>query len=141
MWVTVHALSGLALGATAPVGLGLLIVGALSLHVVLDLVPHWDYTGSKRPALWAVVDVVAAVAVVTGLTLGSGLSYPAVVAAVVSALPDLDVLDAVLPGPPRRRLFPSHWESFPHGKARATVGIPIQLVVIAGSVALVVAFS
>jgi hypothetical protein len=55
----------------------------------------------------------------------------------VSALPDLDVFDAVLPGAGRRRWFPSHWRVFPHGRARAAIGVPVQLLVVAVSIVVV----
>ena len=138
MWVITHALSGLTLGALAPIGTALVVLSALVLHVLLDLVPHWDYTGMKRNGLLALMDVALAVAAVAILALTLHLSTLAVVAAVVSAAPDLDVLDAVLPGRPRRRLFPSHWKTFPHGSARPPFGIPVQVVVMAVSIVLAV---
>jgi hypothetical protein len=139
MWVVVHAFSGLALGAAAPIGLGLVVVTSLVMHLLLDLVPHWDYTGQRRSLWWAISDVGLAVAAVVALTLVLGLPLRAVAGAVVSALPDLDVFDAVLPAGKRRRWFPSHWRTFPHGRTRAAVGIPVQALVIAGSLALTLA--
>jgi hypothetical protein len=129
----VHASSGLAVGTAAPLGYGLTILCALVLHLLLDLVPHWDYSHRPRRLWWASMDVLLAIAVVAGFTLTLGLSGRAVVAAMVSALPDLDVFDAVLPGGGRRRWFPSHWRVFPHGRARAVVGVPVQVLVLAGS--------
>lgn len=138
MWVIVHALSGLALGVLAPIGLGYLLVAALLLHLVLDLVPHWDYTGISRGAWAAIADVLSSVAVVTALAIILRLPAAALAAAVMSALPDLDVFDAVLPGKPRRRWFPSHWRVFPHGRASARVGVTVQVSVVVASVLAVI---
>ncbi len=126
MWVAVHGLTGMALGAWSPIGLGLTVVAAVVLHVLLDLVPHWDYTGHPRYVLWAVLDVGAtAVAfLVVGLTAEGGAAI--VLVGLVSALPDLDVLDALFPGRGRRRWFPSHWSRFPHGTSSPAFGIPLQ---------------
>jgi hypothetical protein len=136
MWVVVHALSGFALGVAAPVTLGVVVAISLALHLVLDLVPHWDYTGRRHALRWAIADVLAAVAGVVALRLVLDLPGRAIVSAVVSALPDLDVFDAVVPGARRRRWFPSHWRGFPHGQTRAAWGVPIQGVVIAASITL-----
>ncbi len=136
MWVAVHAFSGLALGAASPLHPALTVVAALGLHAALDLVPHWDYTGDRRRLMWATVDVAVACVGVAMTALWLESPIIAVVAAVVSALPDLDVFDAVLPGGPRRRLFPSHWAAFPHGKASPKVGIPVQAVVAVASLAI-----
>ena len=114
---------------------------SLALHLLLDLVPHWDYTRHHLRTLWAVTDVVLSIAAVVTLTLLLDLPLRAAVAAIVSALPDLDVFDAVLPGPARRRWFPSHWQRFPHGEARAAVGIPVQAIVALGSLGAVVVSS
>lgn len=141
MWVFVHALSGLSLGTLAPLGMALTVICALVLHLLLDLVPHWDYTRHRQRTLWASLDVVVSIAACATLALLLDLPSRAVVAAIVSALPDLDVFDAVLPSPARRRWFPSHWERFPHGKASPAFGIPVQIVVAFGSMIAVLASS
>ena len=133
MWVCVHTLTGLALGALSPWSLGLTLLAALVLHVLLDLVPHWDYSSCPRVVLWAGLDVGAsAVALlVVALTIEHGW----IIALVgwVSALPDLDVFDALLPEAKRRRWFPSHWSSFPHGRASPAFGITVQMVLVLAS--------
>jgi len=138
MWVSVHALSGLTLGALAPLGMVLTVVCALVLHLLLDLVPHWDYTGHRLRTLWAFLDVAVSIAAVVTLALVLDLPGRAVVAATVSALPDLDVFDAVLPGSKHRRWFPSHWRGFPHGRASPLVGILLQAVVALGAIVILV---
>ncbi len=155
MWIIAHAFSGLAWGAWAPLGLAPLLLTSLLLHVLLDLVPHWDYTRHRWRHLWALSDLVLSIASVVALALLFDLGLPAVLAAVVSALPDLDVLDSLLTRaghhgpagsaparrgtarrrPARRRLFPSHWERFPHGQAGPGPGIAVQVVVVLGSLA------
>jgi hypothetical protein len=134
MWVIVHVFSGLALGAALggrghepTMSLLVLLPLALVAHAVLDLVPHWDYTRSRLRALWAVVDVGAAAALVIAAVWWDALPGWLVLVGVVSALPDLDVLDAVLPVSKNRRWFPSHWRRFPHGQCGAAWGIPIQV--------------
>jgi hypothetical protein len=141
MWVSVHALSGLAVGTLVPVGIVLTLLCALLLHLLLDLVPHWDYTRHHRRVLWASLDVAFAGAAVIAATLLLDLPARAVLAAAVSALPDLDVFDAVLPGPARHRWFPSHWDRFPHGRARPALGVAVQALVALASVGAVVAAS
>lgn len=139
MWVVVHVCTGLALGALLPAPLLVLIPAALVLHVLLDVVPHWDYTKSRRRRLWAALDVGGAVVLTVGLWAAVDLPAAVVITGWVSGLPDLDVVNEVLPVSAHRRFFPSHWRSFPHGRCRAGWGIPLQLGLVAVSVVLVVA--
>lgn len=141
MWVIAHAFSGLALGVAAPLSSLLLVPAALVLHLLLDLVPHWDYTRHSGRAWWAALDVTVSGAAVAATIVLLDLPSPAVVAAVVSALPDLDVLDALLPGPSRTRLFPSHWTRFPHGECGVLPGITGQAAVVLASLTTVLALS
>jgi len=114
------------------------LVGALILHVLLDLVPHWDYTRHRLRVLWTLLDVGAAAAGLLALFFALDLPLQALLAGILSAAPDLDVVDALLPGGPRRRWFPSHWRRFPHGSTRPGPGITVQMAVIAVSTAGVV---
>lgn len=132
MWVVTHTLSGMAVGAVlgeraAPAWA--VVAAALLLHVVLDMVPHWDYVNTERRAVWAMADVSAAGALLLwAATLGDA-SWAVLLAGAVSALPDLDVLNALWPGERRIRLFPSHWSGFPHGSAEPVPGTVVQGVV------------
>jgi hypothetical protein len=141
MWVSVHAFSGLALGASGlsrqlgAAGVVLLVVGALALHLLLDLVPHWDYTRHRLRIAWVALDLGVAVLGSAGLIVGLGLSWHAALGAAISALPDLDVLDSVLPWKRGSRWFPSHWKAFPHGRSGPVFGISVQAVVVAASLA------
>jgi hypothetical protein len=147
MWVVVHLMSGLALGALfpdtwseRPVWLLVTVPAALSFHALLDLVPHWDYTRHRLRGLWGGLDVL--------VTLGSflvaafGLGFPGLVllTGAVSALPDLDVLDSLLPFERRARWFPSHWRRYPHGSCGPLPGVLTQAAVVGVSVA-VLAFA
>ncbi len=146
MWVFVHMCSGLAVGAllggraSSPrFSLVLLLALSLVAHALLDLVPHWDYTRTRHRAICAVLDVAgAAVLAAAFWTTGVAPGWLVIVGA-VSALPDLDVLDAVLPIHTKGRVFPSHWRRFPHGRCRAGWGIPIQACVVALSMAALLA--
>ncbi|NLT35489.1 MAG: hypothetical protein GXX83_06290 [Gaiellales bacterium] len=132
MWVIVHTCSGLALGVLlGGWPLWILLPAALVLHALLDLVPHWDYTAQRRRVLWAALDLAASLMVVSAAIWLYHLPTAAWLAAIVSAAPDLDVLDALLPGTRRVRLFPSHFARYPHGKAAMAPGIAVQGVVAA----------
>ena len=43
MCLIAHLIAGFALGSALKVSLWILVPAALGLHVLLDLVPHWDY--------------------------------------------------------------------------------------------------
>lgn len=131
MWVIVHALSGMALGWVLPPSLWILIPAVLVAHALLDLVPHWDYTHSRGRILWGALDVAAATTALLTAALVFHLPARILVAGVVSALPDLDVLDALFPFERRSRWFPSHWQRYPHGHARPLPGVAVQAAVVA----------
>ena len=58
----------------------------------------------------------------------------------VSGAPDWDVLIWVRPAARRgAKVFPSHWDSFPHGRSGKAWGISVQVAIMAVSVAIVVA--
>jgi hypothetical protein len=135
MWVVVHATSGLALGTLVAAPLWVVVLAALALHVLLDLVPHWDYTRSPRRVLWAALDLSGAIVLTIVVWRGAGLPTQALIAAIVSALPDLDVIQAVLPLRRARTLFPSHWQAFPHGSCAWAPGIVVQAAVVGVSLA------
>lgn len=139
MWVITHTLTGLALGAvlagrTAP--LWAIVAAAVLMHMLLDLVPHWDYLHTRNRAIWAVADVMASVAVLVSMRLVAGAEWAVVIAGIVSAAPDLDVLNALWPTKRRIRLFPSHWSGFPHGSAPPVAGTFVQAVFAVASIAI-----
>jgi hypothetical protein len=139
MWVITHTLTGLALGvllAGRGAPLWMIVLAALLLHLLLDLVPHWDYTRTRHRATWAVADVTVSAAVLISMRLVVEAEWAIVVAGMVSALPDLDVLNALWPTKRRIRLFPSHWSRFPHGAAAPLPGTLVQAAVAVASVAI-----
>lgn len=140
MWVIVHTLFGMALGAalgSPRVGAQwwAIVAVALLAHALLDVVPHWDYTRRPRLWLWALGDVAVSALALLAAWRMFGVPGYALLGAVVSAAPDLDVLDAVLPIRRHRRLFPSHWKPYPHGRAGPLAGTVVQLLVMAVSLA------
>ncbi|GAB4258167.1 MAG: hypothetical protein Kow00122_15890 [Thermoleophilia bacterium] len=133
MWMIVHTLSGGALGAVLGVWAGLpgwvVVLVALAAHALLDLVPHWDYTDDRRRVLWALLDLGISVAAAGLGWRQLGLPPVVLAAAAASAAPDLDVVDVLLPFRRSLRVFPSHWNAFPHGHCRRGPGVAVQAVV------------
>lgn len=141
MWVITHTATGLALGAVLvarDVPLWAIVAAALVLHVLLDIVPHWDYTRTHHRTTWALADVTVSAAILVAARTAAGAEWAVVLAGFVSALPDLDVLNAFWPTQRRIRFFPSHWTSFPHGSAPPLAGTLVQALVVAVSVAVFV---
>ena len=134
MWVVVHTYVGLAIASLLHLPLWQVALVVLASHVLLDLVPHWDYTGGRGRVLWGGIDLLAALATVIALPL---LGMPLSIAAmgVVSAVPDVDVVAEAIWGRESRHFFPSHWKSFPHGRCGPALGIPLQLAIMAASAA------
>jgi hypothetical protein len=140
MWAITHLLTGMAIGAVVPGGIWVGVAAALLGHLAFDMVPHWDYTGTPGRLVWGSIDVLAAAVVAFLGYRFLGLSVKVLVCGIVSAAPDLDVLNALLPYKQRTRWFPSHWTGFPHGKARPLPGIAVQVLLAAVSIALVLRF-
>jgi hypothetical protein len=57
MWVIVHMLTGLALGSALGGPWWFLFPLALVAHVVIDLIPHWDYTRTRHRVFLGVLVV------------------------------------------------------------------------------------
>ena len=47
MWVTTHVLAGLAIAAALGGPWWLVLVVVILAHVLMALVPHWDYTTTR----------------------------------------------------------------------------------------------
>jgi hypothetical protein len=140
MWVVVHMLSGMALGALLPNNMWVVVAAAVVGHLLLDIVPHWDYVHRPNKELWGMLDVGASAAIALVGYRYMGLPAKVVVCGIVSSVPDLDVLNALLPYKQRTRWFPSHWNSFPHGKAERLPGILIQVMILIVSGAVVIRY-
>jgi hypothetical protein len=140
-------MSGLALGALLPAAwwgrpltVTAAIVASLALHALLDLVPHWDYTHHRLRRLWGGLDVLLSLGLFLTGALVFGFPSLVLLTGAVSALPDLDVLDSLLPFRRSVRWFPSHWRRYPHGSCGPMPGVLVQAAVVAVS-ALILALS
>jgi hypothetical protein len=137
MWVVAHAASGAAVGALVEAP-ELALPLAFVAHGVLDLVPHWDYTHTRRMRLWACLDVAASGLLVLVLA-AAGAPWVVLVCAFLAALPDVDGLGLVIPALGRRHWYPSHWRRFPHGESGPVLGLVLQLAVVVLSLGAVTA--
>jgi hypothetical protein len=139
MWVTTHVFAGLGIAAALGGPWWLLVALVVAAHVVMDLIPHWDYTVSKHALLCGGCDLVASSVAfgVAWLVLG----YPWWIAFIglVSGAPDLDVLFWLAKRKSGRKYFLSHWDRFPHGRSGPVWGIGVQVVIMAASAAVVLA--
>ncbi len=133
VWVTVHLYAGLALGAAIPAPWWALTLIVLASHVLLDLVPHWDYTRTEHPVRYGALDFGAAVLTVIVGYVAFGASVGLLALGVISAAPDFDVLYNAARGRQGDYWWPSHWKSFPHGSCAPLPGILTQAAVMAAS--------
>ena len=136
--MVVHALAGLAMGSLLQAPLWAVAACALLGHVLMDLVPHWDYVHAQHRVRWALLDILAA-----GIALGVagvhlGWTSTAFVCGLFSAVPDFELVDVLVPYGGRLRLFPSHWRRFPHGACSKAPGIAVQAAIAALSVVTIV---
>jgi hypothetical protein len=136
VWVVVHTYVGLAVAATLPLPYWQLVLIVVASHILLDLVPHWDYTVDDRFVLWGWLDFLAALATCLALLFLGGWSLPLVLLGPISGAPDFDVLVRALRGRRGRAWFPSHWERFPHGRCGPRTGIALQAALMTVSAAL-----
>jgi hypothetical protein len=135
VWVIVHLFVGLAFGAAMEAPFWLVALAVLASHVLLDLIPHWDYTRGRHNALFGWLDFLCASA--TLVTCHFVWHTPLAVLALgtISAAPDFDVLLHTLRGEHGRKWFPSHWDRFPHGACGPVPGITVQVAVMAAATA------
>jgi hypothetical protein len=133
MWVTTHVLAGLGLAALLGGPWWLVLVVVVLAHVLMDLIPHWDYGFSPRQVTWGVVDFCASLAAFLLAWLAIGMPLWMALMGLLSGAPDWDVLISKLRGD-TPKLFPSHWQRFPHGRAGKPFGIGVQVVIMAASV-------
>ena len=138
MWVIVHVFVGLAIGSAVEAPYWLLVIIVLASHVLLDLVPHWDYTVTDRQVLWGSLDFGASL-----LTLVLCLIFLktpwSVLALASSGAPDFEVLVHTFRGHRNDYWFPSHRQRFPHGRCRPLPGITIQAAIMAAAAAVFIA--
>jgi hypothetical protein len=141
MWVSTHVFAGLAIAVAIGGPWWLVLPVVIAAHVVMDLVPHWDYSSSRHPLAFGLCDFVASIAVWLFCWLVLGLPAWLAFMGPVSGFPDWDVLVATLRGKHARQFFPSHWDGFPHGTSGRAWGIGVQVFIMAASLAFVIAAS
>lgn len=139
MWVTTHVLAGLAIAAALGGPWWLIVVAVLLAHVLMDLVPHWDYTVSRHPTLYGWCDFCGSLGAFLAAWLALGWPLWLAFMGLVSGAPDWDVLIATVRGSHARKFFPSHWDRFPHGRAGRPFGIGVQAAIMAVSVVVALA--
>ena len=137
MWVIVHVYVGLAIGTAVRAPYWLLVLIVLASHLLLDLVPHWDYTVTAHALAWGWLDFLGALATLIVLLL-AGYPWAVVLMGPISGAPDFDVLFFVIGKGRGRKWFPSHWDRFPHGHCGRTAGVTLQFAIMAVSLAIVV---
>ena len=138
MWVTTHVFAGLALAAAIGGPWWLILPIVLLAHVVMDLIPHWDYTVSAHPGVYGWCDSAASLVAWLLAWLALGMPFWMALMGPVSGAPDADVLIATVRGGQARKYFPSHWDGFPHGRSGRAWGIGVQAVVMAASAVVVI---
>ena len=139
MWVTTHVLAGLAIAAALGGPWWLVLVAVIGAHVLMDLIPHWDYTRTRHPVIYGCCDFLAGLTLWLVAWLALGMPFWLAFMGPVSGAPDWDVLIAELRRRPDVHWFPSHWKRFPHGRSGRLWGIGIQVVFMVVSVAVILA--
>jgi hypothetical protein len=139
MWVSTHVFAGVAIAAALGGPWWLVLVFVLLAHVLMDLVPHWDYTVSRHPLFFGVCDFVAGLAAWLVCWFVLGMPFWMAFMGPVSGAPDWDVLIAEMRRKPEVHFFPSHVSSFPHGRSGRLWGISVQVAIMAVSVTVVLA--
>ena len=134
MWVVTHVLAGLAIAALVGGPWWLLVLLVVAAHVLMDLIPHYDYTVARHPVVYGVLDFSASLAAFLVCWLVLGWPLWLAFMGLLSGAPDWDVLIATLRGDHARKWFPSHWSSFPHGSSGPLWGISVQVALMAASV-------
>jgi hypothetical protein len=127
MWVSTHILAGLAIAALLGGPWWLVAIAVVLAHVVMDLIPHWDYTHSRHYHVYGWADVLSGLAFALICWSWLGMPFWMVLMGLLSGAPDFDIIVSAMRGPLARRWFPSHWRQFPHGRAARPFGIGVQV--------------
>ena len=136
MWVIVHTYVGLAIASLVHRPFWQVAVLVIVSHVLLDLVPHWDYSLTAHALAWGWLDFLGALATLIVLLL-TGYPWAIVLMGPISGAPDFDVLFFVIGKEAGRKWFPSHWDAFPHGHCGKRAGMTLQFAIMAASLAIV----
>jgi hypothetical protein len=139
MWVSTHVLAGLVIAAAVGGPWWLVLILVLIAHVLMDLVPHWDYSATRHHLAYGLVDFVAGLA--AWLLCWFVLGMPSWMAFMgpLSGAPDWDILIAEARGKPQVHFFPSHLERFPHGRSGPLWGVGVQVAIMVVAVVVVLA--
>jgi hypothetical protein len=115
-----HVAAGAVAGALAPNPFLASVFGLVS-HVVLDIIPHYDFEKMSHEFLWAGV-AVAAVAI------GGAMSAKVALGIAFGMLPDLENLFWRL-GLMRddQKIFPGHRRLLAHGRATGAWNLSVQV--------------
>jgi hypothetical protein len=139
MWVVTHVLAGLAIAAVVESPLWLVAVLVVLSHVLMDLIPHWDYTVSLHQVGIGALDFLVSFAAFAVCWLALGWPFWLAFMGLVSGAPDWDIAIAMARGDDARKWFPSHWRRFPHGRSGPVWGIGVQVAMMAASVVTIAA--
>jgi len=133
VWVVVHLYSGLALGAAIPAPYWALVIIVIVAHVLLDLIPHWDYTRTRHPVAFSCLDFAACLVTVLVGYFAFHAAIGLLVLGMLSAVPDADIVIQCARGRQGHYWFISHRSGFPHGQCAPLPGILVQAAVVAVS--------
>lgn len=139
MWVVTHVLAGLAIAALLGGPWWLVLIVVVLAHILMDLVPHWDYTISRHPDAGMYCDLAASLAAWLLAWLALDMPFCMALMGPISGGPDLDVLVAMIRGGRAAKYFPSHVDGFPHGKSGPAWGIGVQVAIWTACIAVILA--
>jgi hypothetical protein len=139
MWVITHVFAGLAIAAAVGGPWWLVLVLVVLSHVLMDLVPHWDYTATRHPVAYGTLDFVAGCVAWLFCWLGLGMPFWMAFMGPLSGAPDWDILIAEVRRRPQVHWFPSHSKDFGHGRGGRLWGVGVQVVIMAASAVVILA--
>jgi len=139
VWVIVHVYVGLAIGTAVEAPYWLLVLLVLVSHVLLDLVPHWDYTVTDRQVLWGALDFGASLLTLVLCLIFLSTPWSVLALGPISGAPDFEVLVDTMRGRRSDYWFPSHRQRFPHGRCGPLPGIAIQAGIMAAAAVVCIA--
>ncbi len=129
MWFITHIALGGALGTWIKRPIWLIVILALSSHLLLDMIPHWDYTTIFRWESLAIVDTLSGILLIALMMQRNRHRTACFLGGIFSALPDLEGL-LIHYGYLSRYYFPSHIRPFPHGSSEMFGGILVQVLIV-----------
>lgn len=129
MWIATHAVVGSTLGARLKKPVWVIIIIVTLSHVLLDLLPHWDYPISSQTLQNPIIDFIFAV-IITSVIAYENQNKPAcLLGALFAVLPDLGGIPLYY-GQLSRYYFPSHDIGVLHNQSGPWWGVTVQIVVL-----------